>query len=306
MRQFSVKIGPEVQEALVAGTPVVALETSIIAQGLPYPANLDTARQVEAEVRAQEAIPATIGIIDGVITVGLSAAQLKMFATTRGLMKLSSGDLPLALATGRSGATTVAATLLCSQLVGIDVIATGGIGGVHRGWSEALDISHDVVQLSQTSAIVVASGVKAILDISNTLELLETLGVSVITFGRKEFPAFWSRSSGLQSPQTANNPDSIADALQFRTELGLQGGILVANPIAAEDEIPREEIKPWIDASLNEARKQNIRGKDVTPFLLDRVRELSGGRAIRANRKLVVANAGLAARIASSVAAHYH
>ena len=301
LTQTELSIAEEVECALAAGDPVVALESSIIAQGLPYPTNFSTALRVEKAVRDAGAVPATIGVVNGTICVGMSRIQIEAFATSTGLMKLSSADLPVAATCGRSGATTVAATLLCSRLARIDVMATGGIGGVHRRHFEILDISRDVVQLSQSSSIVVASGIKAILDIANTLEILETLGVTVITYGSGEFPAFWSRSSGMDSPLSLEDTGQIAATLLTRRRLGLGGGILVANPISAADEVTRDEIEPWVASALEDARRQGVDGKQVTPYVLGRLNELSGGRTVAANRRLVTANARLAARIAKEL-----
>jgi len=301
LKQNALLIADEVTSALASGVPVVALESSIIAQGLPYPLNLRTALEVEATVREQGAMPATIGVIDGNIVVGMNRGQIETFAASTRMLKLSCADLPAAVACGHSGATTVATTLLCSRLARIDVIATGGMGGVHRRHFELLDISRDVVQLSQSSSIVVASGIKAILDIANSLEILETLGVSVVTYGSREFPAFWSTSSGIESPLFLDDTRQIAATLLARRQLGLDGGVLVANPIATTDEISRSEIEPWIESALAEARKEGVGGKQITPFLLARLYQLSEGRTVDANRKLVVANAALAARIANDL-----
>lgn len=289
---------PEVAEARAKGRPVVALESTIITHGMPYPQNVETARRVEAEVRAHGAVPATIAILDRRIHIGLTDAQLVALGQARDVAKLSRADLAACLATGGTGATTVAATMICAHLAGIAVFATGGIGGVHRGAEGSFDISADLMELAQTPVTVVAAGAKAILDLPKTLEVLETQGVPVIAFGQDEFPAFWSRSSGLKAPLRMDSAAQIAAAHRMRACLGLPGGQLVANPIPPEAEIPRAEIMPHIDSALAEAEAQGIAAKAVTPFLLQRIFERTGGRSLEANIALVLSNARLAAAIA--------
>jgi pseudouridine-5'-phosphate glycosidase len=294
-------LSPEVASAREAGRPIVALESTIITHGMPWPRNAETARAVEAEIRASGACPATIAVLDGRIHIGLEPDQLESLAQARDVMKLSRADLAVCLATGRTGATTVAATMICAHLAGISVFATGGIGGVHRGAEGSFDISADLQELARTPVTVVAAGAKAILDLPKTLEVLETLGVPVIAHGQDAFPAFWSRDSGLPSPLRMDDPAQIAAAHWMRAALGLDGGQLVANPIPAEAEIPRSEIVPVIEAALAEAEAQGVSAKEVTPFLLARIFERTEGRSLDANIALVLNNARLAARIAASL-----
>lgn len=293
----------EVAKARADGRPIVALESTIITHGMPYPQNLETAQRVEAEVRESGAVPATIAVMDGLIHIGLEQDALERLARTSDAMKVSRADLAVCLAKGATGATTVAATMICAHLAGIEVFATGGIGGVHRGAEESFDISADLLELAQTPVSVVAAGAKAILDLPKTLEVLETHGVPVIAFGQDDFPAFWSRSSGLPAPLRADTPAEIAQAQIARASLGLPGGQLIANPIPAEAEIAREEIVPVIEEALAEADARRIAAKAVTPFLLSRIFELTGGRSLEANIALVLNNARLAAAIAGEITA---
>jgi pseudouridylate synthase len=291
----------EVRQALGDARPVVALESTIITHGMPYPQNVETARSVEAQVRAAGAVPATIAVMAGRIRVGLADDELEKLGRARDVMKLSRADLAVCLASGRTGATTVAATMIAAALAGIDVFATGGIGGVHRGAETSFDISADLQELAQTRITVVSAGAKAILDLPKTLELLETLGVPVIAVGQEEFPAFWSRSSGLAAPLRLDSAREIAAAHLLRLRLRLPGGQLVANPIPREAEIPREVIVPAIEVALADASRQGIAAKAVTPFLLARLFELTQGRSLAANIALVLANARLAAEIAAEI-----
>ncbi|MFC3061423.1 pseudouridine-5'-phosphate glycosidase [Paenirhodobacter populi] len=293
---------PEVRAALDAGQPVVALESTIITHGMPFPQNVETARRVEAEIRAHGATPATIAVIGGQIHIGLTEAELDDLAQAKGVMKVSRADLAVCLARGAYGATTVAATMICADLAGIRVFATGGIGGVHRGAESSFDISADLAELGITPVTVVAAGAKAILDIPKTLEVLETDGVPVIAFGQDEFPAFWSRSSGLKAPLRMDSAAEIAQAQIMRARLGLSGGQLVANPIPEEAEIPRAEIIPAIEQALREAAEGHVSAKEVTPFLLSRIFEITQGRSLEANIALVLNNARLAAAIATEIA----
>ena len=292
----------EVRAALDAGKPVVALESTIITHGMPFPQNVQAARAVEAEVRKGGAVPATIAVMGGQILIGLTDAQLDDLGKTPDAMKLSRADLPACVALGRVGATTVAATMICAAMAGIHVFATGGIGGVHRGAETSFDVSADLVELGLSPVTVVAAGAKAILDIPKTLEVLETQGVPVIAYGQDDFPAFWSRSSGLKAPLRMDDPAQIAAAQLMRARLGLKGGQLVANPIPEADEIPREEIMPVVEQALSEAEAQGIAAKQVTPFLLDRIFELTSGRSLASNIALVLNNARLAAAIAGEIA----
>ena len=293
---------PEVSAARVAGTPIVALESTIITHGMPYPQNLATARAVEAEVRAAGAVPATIAVLDGRLCIGLGKAELDALAQTPGAMKLSRADLAVCIARGATGATTVAATMIAAHLAGIQVFATGGIGGVHRGAELSFDISADLRELAQTPVTVVAAGAKAILDLPKTLEVLETYGVPVIAFGQDALPAFWSRDSGLRAPLRMDSAAEIAAAHRMRAALGLPGGQLVANPIPPEAEIARADITPVIERALAEAAAQGIAAKAVTPFLLARIFALTEGRSLAANIALVLNNARLAAAIAHEIA----
>ncbi len=297
-----IDLSPEVAAARANGTAIVALESTIITHGMPFPQNVETARLVEAEVRAHGATPATIAVIDGRIHVGLSDAQLTALGQARGVAKLSRADLAACVAAGGTGATTVAATMICAHLAGIGVFATGGIGGVHRGAEASFDISADLMELAQTPVTVVAAGAKAILDLPRTLEVLETQGVPVISYGQDDFPAFWSRASGLTSPLRMDSAAEIAAAHRMRGLLGLPGGQLVANPIPVEAEIPRAEITPHIETALAEAAAKGIAAKAVTPFLLQRIFELTAGRSLAANIALVLNNARLAAAIAVELA----
>lgn len=294
----------EAAEALAAGHPVVALESTIITHGMPWPQNLEMARDVEQAVRDAGAAPATIAVMAGRIQIGLNDAGLEDLAQTPPdqVMKLSRADLAACLCTGRTGATTVAATMICADLAGIRVFATGGIGGVHRGAELSFDISADLQELAQTPVTVVAAGAKAILDLPKTWEVLETLGVPVIAYGQDDLPAFWSRSSGIAAPLRMDSPAEIAAAAAMRTRLGLKGGQLVANPIPVEAEITRSEILPVILKALDEAEAQGIAAKSVTPFLLQRIFELTDGRSLGANIALVLNNARLAAKIAIEMA----
>lgn len=297
-----ITLSPEVAEARANGTPIVALESTIITHGMPFPQNVETAARVEAEVRAHGATPATIAILDHRIHIGLTEAELTNLGQARNVAKLSRADLAACLASGGTGATTVAATMICARLAGIDTFATGGIGGVHRGADISFDISADLPELAETAVTVVAAGAKAILDLPKTLEYLETRGVPVIAYGQDDFPAFWSRTSGLRAPLRMDTPAAIAAAHLMRIRLGLPGGQLVANPIPPDAEIPRDEIAPHIEAALAEAAAQGIAAKSVTPFLLQRIFELTAGRSLASNIALVLNNARLGSAIASEIA----
>lgn len=288
----------DVKQALANHLPIVSLESTIITHGMPYPQNLETAAAVEAEIRANGATPATIAVLDGILHIGLEADQLQKLAQSTKALKLSRADLAVAMATGKTGATTVAATMIASHIAGISVFATGGIGGVHRGAAHSFDISADLRELSETPVTVVAAGAKAILDVPKTLEVLETLGVPVITFGQDDFPAFWSRTQGIASPLRLDSAKDVALSHKMRQSLGLPGGQLIANPIPKADEIPRSEMMPVIEQALADAKAANISQKQVTPFLLSRIFELTDGRSLTANIALVKNNARLAAAIA--------
>jgi pseudouridylate synthase len=295
-----IRISAEVRDALESRRPVIALESTIISHGMPWPKNRDTALAAEDIIRAAGAVPATVAVLDGRIIVGLQAGELERLATEKGVLKVSRRDLSWALAARRTGATTVSATMLGASRAGIDVFATGGIGGVHRGAAETLDISADLTELAVTSVCVVSAGAKAILDIPRTLEMLETLGVPVACFGTDEFPAFYARSSGLAAPLRVDTPEEVALMLAAQRELGLAQGILVANPVPAEEEIPRERMDGWIAHALEELAVRNLSGKAVTPFLLSRIVELSGGASLETNVRLFHNNVRLACRIAAA------
>jgi pseudouridine-5'-phosphate glycosidase len=294
---------PEVAAALDAGRPVVALESTIITHGMPWPRNLEVARMVEDAVRAGGAVPATIAVLAGQLHIGLTEAELEALAQARGVAKLSRADLAVCMAEGGTGATTVAATMIAAALAGIEVFATGGIGGVHQGAEASFDISADLQELAATRVTVVAAGAKAILDLPKTLEVLETLGVPVIAFGQDEFPAFWSRSSGMKAPLRLDSAVAVAQAHRMRARLGLPGGQLVANPIPAQAEIARDELAPVIAQATADAEALGIAGKAVTPFLLQRIFDLTGGASLEANIALVLNNARLGAAIAGALAA---
>ena len=298
---YTLDITAEVQAALEDNKPIVALESTIITHGMPWPQNYDMANRVEDMVRAHGATPATIAVIEGQIKIGLDQDALKTLAQTQGARKLSRADLAVCLVDAATGATTVAATMILAHLAGIQVFATGGIGGVHRGAEHSFDISADLQELAQTPVTVIAAGAKAILDIPKTLEVLETLGVPVIAYGQNELPAFWSRTSGLNAPLRMDDPAQIAQAQKMRTALGLSGGQLVANPIPTDAEIPQDQIEPIINKALGEAEAQGVSAKAVTPFLLQRIFELTDGRSLDSNIALVLNNARLAAEIARAM-----
>jgi pseudouridine-5'-phosphate glycosidase len=294
-------VAPEVRSALEQGRAIVALESTIITHGMPHPQNVATAREVEAVVRANGAVPATIAILGGRIKIGLSGEELDMLGTMSDVMKLSRADLPYAVTAKRHGSTTVAATMICAHLAGVRVFATGGIGGVHQGVESTMDISADLDELARTPVAVVCAGAKAILDLPRTLEYLETRGVPVVGYQTDHFPAFWSRKSELPAPIRLDTPEAIADLIRAKEALGLGGGILVANPVPSSDEIPAEEMKGFIDGAIAEAGRRGVVGKAVTPFLLSFLFESTGGRSLTTNIALVKNNAALAARLAASI-----
>jgi pseudouridine-5'-phosphate glycosidase len=296
------EIAAEVQDALAENRPVVALESTIIAHGMPHPQNLETAQALEQIIRDHGAVPATIAVIAGDFKVGLTAAELYVLATERDVMKLSVRDLPFAAARRLHGATTVAATMRLAARAGIRVFATGGIGGVHRGAEITFDVSADLTELAETPVAVVSAGAKSILDIGRTLEMLETLSVPVIVHGSDAFPAFYSRESGFAAPMRLDTPLEIANFLKARWELSPRGGVSIANPIQPADEIPAAKIEGTIRAALDEAAKQGIAGKETTPFLLKRVNEVTSGASLKANIALVKNNTRLAAEIAVALA----
>ncbi|TIP49441.1 MAG: pseudouridine-5'-phosphate glycosidase [Mesorhizobium sp.] len=296
-----VDVHPPVAEALAGGRPVVALESTIITHGMPYPDNGAMAAKVEQIIADADAVPATIAVVDGRIKIGLSDGERESLAMTGDAMKLSRADLGFAVAQKRTGGTTVAATMIAAHMAGIKVFATGGIGGVHKGAEKSFDISADLDELARTPVIVVSAGAKAILDIEKTLEVLETRGVPVIGHGSETMPAFWSRQSPFRAPLTLQAPEDIAHFYRTRQALGLGGGILVANPVPQNDEIPADEMAGYIDAAQKAAEAQNVSGKAVTPFLLSKILELTGGRSLKTNIALVENNARLAAEIAKAL-----
>jgi len=298
-----IRISEEVRDALESRRPVVAFESTIISHGMPYPRNRDTAMRAEAIARESGSVPATVAVMDGRIVVGLQGDELERLSTEQGVLKVSRRDLTWALAARRTGATTVSATMFAAFLSGIDVFATGGIGGVHRGASDTFDVSADLTELASTSVCVVSAGAKAILDIPKTLEMLETLGVPVVCFGTSEFPAFYSRSSGLPAPLRVDTPEEVAVMLDAQRSLGLPQGILVGLPVPAAQEIPRVTMDAWILQATAEVTERGISGKGVTPFLLSRIVELSGGASLEANVNLFYNNVRLACRIAAACAA---
>lgn len=296
-----IQISEPVTAALAAGKPVVALESTIITHGMPWPQNLETAQAVEQTILDEGAVPATIAVMEGTIRVGLSSHDLRRLAQLKDVRKLSRADLAHALVLKEPGSTTVAATMLCAQLAEIKVFATGGLGGVHRGVVETMDISADLGEFLKSSVTVVCAGAKAILDIPKTLELLETLGVPVLSYGTDTFPAFWSQDSGLSSPMRLDTPEQIADFIQTRAALGQHGGLVVANPVPADAQIDRQDLEPLISKALAEANAAGIGGKNVTPYLLQRIFELTEGRSLETNVALVKNNAILAAQIAAAL-----
>ncbi len=293
-----IDLSPEVAEAFASGAPVVALESTIISHGMPYPQNLETAQAVEQDIRDHGAVPATIAVIGGRCKVGLSPEELEYFAKGSGILKLSRRDLPYAIAKKCDGATTVSATMILAEKAGISIFATGGIGGVHRDLAANFDVSADLTELGQTSVAVVCAGAKAILDIPKTLEHLETLGVPVIAYDTDDFPAFYTVKSGQKAPLRLDSPEQIADFLSAKWDFGLEGGVVIGNPPPAETALAREAIDHVIASALVEAQERNIHGREVTPFLLKRVTEMTEGKSLKANIALVRNNARLAAKIA--------
>jgi pseudouridine-5'-phosphate glycosidase len=291
----------EVAAARAAGTAIVALESTIITHGMPHPQNVEVARQVESDVRDAGATPATIAVIQGKLHIGLDDDQLEALGQAQGVAKLSRADLAACIAQGGTGATTVAATMIAAHYAGIEVFATGGIGGVHRGAENSFDISADLSELSQTPVTVIAAGAKAILDLAKSLEVLETMGVPVIAYGQDQFPAFWSSKSDFAAPLRMDSAAEMARAHRMRAALGLPGGQLIANPIPVSDEIPAAELAPIIASALADAEQHRITGKAVTPFLLQRIFEQTDGRSLTANIALVRNNARLAAQIATKL-----
>ena len=289
---------PAVQEAINNHRPVVALESTIITHGMPYPENRDTALQVEAKVRDNGAVPATIAVIKGDVRVGLDELSIDSLAQASDVMKLSRADLAFAVSTQCNGSTTVAATMIVAHLAGIPVFATGGIGGVHRGAEQSFDISADLHEFTRTPVHVVSAGPKAILDIHKTLEVLESLGVPVVTLGQEHLPAFWSRDSGIESPLSVTSVNEIADFIKARTLLNIAGGVLIGNPVPEDAEIPKAQMDITIEKAINESESLGVTGKAVTPWLLNRIVELTDGRSLATNQRLIFNNATVAAQLA--------
>ncbi|WP_109510400.1 pseudouridine-5'-phosphate glycosidase [Nocardioides speluncae] len=296
-------LSDEVATALRDRTPVVALESTIISHGMPYPQNVEMATDVEQIIRDGGAVPATIALLDGRPHVGLDRDSLELLASSSEVAKVSVRDLPYIVARGLHGATTVAATMRLAALAGISVFVTGGLGGVHRGAQQTFDISADLTELSLTNVAVVSAGVKSILDIGLTLEALETLGVPVVAYGTDEFPAFFSRESGYQAPMRLDTPAEVAALMAAKWRLGLTGGVSLVNPIPEADEVPESEMAAVIEQALSDMEAAGIHGKDATPFLLGRIVEITGGASLTANIALVRNNARLGAQIATAYAA---
>lgn len=295
-----VKVSEEVQNALKNNIPVVALESTIISHGMPYPQNVETALNVEKIIRENGCVPATIGIIDGVGIVGMSEEEIELFGKRKGILKASRRDLPIIMSKKLWGATTVATTMIFASMAGIEVFVTGGIGGVHKEGQYTFDISADLQELAKTNVTVVCAGAKAILDLPLTLEYLETFGVPVLGYKSNHLGAFYSTDSGLNVDYQMDSAVEIAQAIKIKRELNLQGGILVSNPIPKEFEIPNDEINVYIEEALKDAKKQGIKGKDTTPFLLAHIKEHTKGRSLESNIKLVYNNARVGALISKA------
>ena len=293
-------ISEEIQNSIKGNGPVVALESTIISHGMPFPQNLETALEVESIIRKEGAIPATIAVVEGRIKIGLSNLELEQFAQGTKTVKVSSRDIPLALSQKQDGGTTVAATMICARMAGISVFVTGGIGGVHRGSEKTMDISGDLMELARTNVAVVCAGIKSILDIPRTLEYLETQGVPVIGYRTDEFPAFYTTTSGYLVQSRINTAEEIARCMKVKWELGLEGGIVIANPVLREDAMDELVIEEAITKSLKEALEKGIDGKAVTPFLMKRISQLTDGESLKTNIALVCNNALVGAKIASA------
>jgi pseudouridine-5'-phosphate glycosidase len=298
MNHSLIHILPEIEQALQQGRPVVALESTIISHGMPYPKNVETALAVEDMVRANGAIPATIAIMDGKCYVGLTEKQLAFFGNAKGVWKVSLRDIPYVLSKKLNGATTVAATMRIASMAGIKIFVTGGTGGVHRGAANSMDISADLTEMAQTSVAVVSAGVKSILDIGLTLEYFETKGIPVVTFGQDELPGFYSSKSGFASPLRLETPKEIAALLHTKWAMGLEGSVLIANPLPAAQEIPTDEMEVHIQKALDAAERQHIKGKEITPFLLKYLADHTDGESLQSNIALILHNASLGAKIA--------
>ncbi|MGG6440655.1 pseudouridine-5'-phosphate glycosidase [Saccharococcus caldoxylosilyticus] len=295
----------EVEKAMKENKPVVALESTIISHGMPYPQNVETAKEVEQFIRDNGAVPATIAILDGKMKIGVNEEELEFLGTSKEIEKVSRRDLPYVIAMKKHGATTVAATMICANMAGIKVFATGGIGGVHRGAEQTMDISADLQELARTNVAVVCAGAKSILDLGLTLEYLETNGVPVIGYGTDILPAFYSSTSPFKVNYRVDTPEEMAKLIATKWELGLNGGLVIANPIPKEDELEESYINSIIEEALKEAEEKQIAGKAVTPFLLDKIKTLTVGKSLEANIALVKNNAVLAAKIAANLKGCY-
>ena len=296
---MKIKVAEEVKKALAEGKAVVALESTIISHGMPYPQNVETALRVEEEVRKSGAVPATIAIIDGVPTVGCNREEIeKLGKAGLTVTKVSRRDIPIVIAKGLNGATTVASTMILAEKAGVKIFATGGIGGVHRGAEKTMDISADLDELSKTNVTVVCAGAKSILDLNLTMEYLETKGVAVIGYGTDELPAFFTRESGIKVGYRMDTPKEIAESMKAKEDMGLEGGMLVSNPIPEEYSMDVEVIGEAIDKAVKEAEDLGVKGKDITPFLLDKIQKITGGDSLASNIQLVLNNARLASQIA--------
>lgn len=300
MKRF-IDIAPEVQVALDTGGPVVALESTIIAHGMPFPTNIETALSVQETIRLQGAVPATIGILDGRIKIGMTEEEIYRLAKAEHVVKVSRRDFPFVVANKLDGATTVAGTMIAAEMAGIRIFVTGGIGGVHRNAAETFDISADLEELKRTDVVVVCAGVKSVLDIGATLEYLETAGVPVITVGSDRFPAFYSRESGFPAECRVDDISAIADLITAKYEMGLRGGMVIACPIPEEFEIPADQIDATIQRALDASKASSITGKRVTPFLLDQIKQLTEGKSLEANIKLVQNNSAIGGMIAAKL-----
>lgn len=296
-----IKISDEVQAALEERRPVVALESTIISHGMPYPENLETALLLENTVRENKAVPATIALINGIIKIGLEKPDIEYLSSSKDVLKASRRDLPVVVSKKLSAATTVSATMICASLASLKIFATGGIGGVHRGASKTYDVSADLTELSKTNIAVVSAGVKSILDIGLTLEYLETLGVPVIGYRTDEFPAFFTRESGFKVNYRIDSPEEIADIIRTKWDMRINGGLLIANPVPEESSMDRDKIQTAINAALMEADEKGIKGKEITPFLLTAINGLTEGKSLESNIKLVINNAKLASEIAQKL-----
>jgi len=304
--QSFLEIQNEVRNALAEGKPVVALESTIIAHGMPYPQNIETALEVEDIVRKNGAVPATIAIFNGKCYAGLGKDQLEYFASAKDVWKVSLRDMPYVISKKLSGATTVAATMRIASMAGIKIFVTGGIGGVHRNANETMDISADLTEMEQTSVAVVSAGIKSILDIGLTLEYLETKGIPVVTFGQDEFPSFYSSKSGFTSPLRLDTVDEIATMINTKWQIGLNGAVLIANPVPAEQEIIAEEMEVHIQKALDAAKEKKITGKEVTPFLLKYIADHTKGESLEANIALIKHNAKVGAELAVAYSKYDH